>query len=134
MVDDNLKHIQEELQFEILVDSKGHRLMGDKKYIMHVPASIPQCNFWSVIIYDDQTKLIIKTDQAWPSIHSQMKEMVKNDDETIDIFFGPDNPSGKNNNWLKTIPGNGWYLVFRLYGTESEKAHAWKPGKIQEIS
>jgi hypothetical protein len=132
MVDDNLKHIQEELQFEILVDSKGHRLMGDKKYIMHVPASIPQCNFWSAIIYDDQTKLIIKTDQAWPSIHSQMKEMVKNDDGTLNIFFGPDNPSGKNN-WLKTVPGNGWYLIFRLYGTASEMPLAWKPGEIQEM-
>jgi hypothetical protein len=35
----------------------------------------------------------------------------------VDLYFGPKAPEGKPpTNWIKTIPGKGWFTYFRLYG------------------
>lgn len=41
-----------------------------------------------------------------------------NPDGSIDIYFGPEPPAGKENQWVKTIPGKGWFIYFRIYGPE----------------
>lgn len=41
-----------------------------------------------------------------------------NADDSIDIFFGPDKPEVKENNWVKTIPGKGWFYFVKMYGPE----------------
>jgi hypothetical protein len=31
------------------------------------------------------------------------------------MYFGPTAPSGQESNWVETVPGRGFYLMFRLY-------------------
>ena len=50
------------------------------------------------------------------SIDSNMKEVNKNADGSVDIYFGPKAPKGQENNWVQTVPGKGWSTIFRLYG------------------
>jgi len=39
-----------------------------------------------------------------------------NDDGSVDLYFGSEAPEGMEKNWIKTVPGQGWFAYFRLYG------------------
>ena len=53
------------------VDAKSQPLDGGKTYKLHLPAGIPAKQFWSLVLYDTQTRLMLQTDQQFPSISSQ---------------------------------------------------------------
>ncbi len=80
-----------------------------------LPADIPQSRFWSVIIYDRQTRSMLQTDQHLPRLGSQSGTVEANPDGTTDLYFGPTAPDGKESNWLHTVPGKGWWPILRLY-------------------
>ena len=127
--------MEEILQYVLSVDKNGNPLDGSKNYKIHLPYDIPPNMFWSLIVYDLETKLIIQTDQAWPSIHSQNKNLIKNDDGSIDVFFGPGLPNIEKNPWIKTIPEKKWYLILRIYGvTETKNIENWNPGEIEVLN
>lgn len=124
-----------ELQKIVSCDSKGNQLEGGKKYKLHLPPEIPASDFWSILVYDLQDRLLINTDQPWPSVHSSNKNLIYNNDGSVDAWFGPDCIEGKENNWVKTIPGRQWYLILRLYNPlESWFSKKWQPGEIEEIT
>ena len=35
---------------------------------------------------------------------------------SVDVYFGPTAPKGKEDNWIQTIPGKDWNTLLRLYG------------------
>jgi hypothetical protein len=129
------KTMEKELQHVISYDSKGHLLDGGKKYKLHLPSNIPASDFWSIIVFDQLTGLIIHSDQSWPSIYSNDKNLVYNDDGSVDAWFGPETIKGKECNWVKTIPGEQWYLILRLYyPLESWFEKRWRPGELEELN
>lgn len=114
-------------------DNDGHPLDGSKNYKVHLPPNIPVVDFWSLINYDYQTRSLIQTDQLFPMVSSQNKELVINPDKSVDVYFGPTPPAGKENNWIQTIPGKGWFTILRLYGPlEPWFDKTWQPGEIEE--
>lgn len=116
------------------VDSKGKVLDGGKNYKLHLPPNIPVANFWSVILYDNQTRSMLQNDQQWPAVTSQAKGTLVNPDGSVDIYFGPRAPQGKENNWVQTIPGKGWNTVLRFYGPlQPWFDKTWQPGEIEEV-
>jgi hypothetical protein len=124
-----------ELQIVISYDSKGNLLEGGKKYKIHLPADIPASEFWSVIVYDSIRRLIIHTDQPWPSVFSSDKNLVYNNDKSVDVWFGPEALKGKEHNCIKTEPLKKWYMILRLYyPLESWFDKKWQPGEIEEIT
>jgi hypothetical protein len=65
---------------------------------------------------------------------SSRKDIEKNADGSVDIYFGPTKPKGANKNYIKTLPGKGWFPYFRFYGpTESYFDKTWQLEDIEEI-
>jgi hypothetical protein len=113
-------------------DAKGELLDGGKNYKLHLPSDIPVKDFWSVILYSNQTRSMIQTDQRFPSVSSQTKGLLINPDGSVDVYFGPRSPSHRENNWVQTVPGTGWNTILRLYGPlEPWFAKTWRPGEIE---
>ena len=95
-------------------DKDGAWLEGGKNYTLHVPANVPAKEFWAVTVYDVMTRSMVKTDTMKAGVSSQDK-LKLNADGSVDIHFGPKSPKG-GSNWVKTIPGRGWFAYFRWYG------------------
>lgn len=117
-------------------DSKGKYLDGSKYYKLHLPQNMPAKDFWSIIVYDPQTRSMLQTDQQYPSVNSQNERVIYNPDSSVDIYFGPETPAvGKKVNWIQTIPGKGWLTFLRLYGPlEPWFDKTWRPGEVEEIN
>ena len=55
-------------------------------------------------------------------------------DGSVDVYFGPKTPAGKENNWIQTIPGKGWFMILRLYGPlEPWFNKTWRPDAIELV-
>ena len=39
-----------------------------------------------------------------------------NQDGSVDVYFGPQAPAGKEKNFIQTDPQKGFFVVFRFYG------------------
>jgi hypothetical protein len=50
-------------------------LDGSKAYKLHLPPNIPAKDFWSIVVYDNQTRSMLQTDQQFPAIGSQKGEI-----------------------------------------------------------
>ncbi|PYG28103.1 DUF1214 domain-containing protein [Pelagimonas varians] len=96
-------------------DGEGVPLDGAKTYKLTIPADVPAKDFWSVVVYDSANRSMMATSQEYPAI-SSYSDAVANDDGTIDLYFGPEAPEGKENNWVETDPAKGWTAIMRLYG------------------
>jgi hypothetical protein len=111
-------------------DASGAYLDGGQSYRLRLPAGIPAQNFWSVTVYDAETRSLLQNGQPKPSI-STYDQPDMNPDGSVDISFGPRAPQGKEQNWIQTVPGKGFFVWVRLYGPlEPFFAQTWRPDDI----
>ena len=73
-------------------DGTGAFLDGAKTYKPTVPQPVPAKLFWSVTIYDPDTRSEIVTDQGKAALRSlfELKDLPTN--QTTELYFGPDAP------------------------------------------
>jgi hypothetical protein len=113
-------------------DSRSLPLDGAKTYRINLPPNIPAKDFWSFVVYDNQSRSMLQTDQQFPSIGSKNKDIVINADGSVDVWFGPMARAGHESNWVQTVPGRGWSVLLRLYGPEqSWFDKTWKTGEFE---
>ncbi len=115
-------------------DPSGNPFDGAKNYKVRMPANAPAKDFWSVVLYDPQTRSELQTSQPFPSKNNKRDKLVANADGSVDLYFGPKAPSGKEANWVQTVAGKGWFTLLRLYGPlEPWFDKTWRPGEIEEV-
>jgi hypothetical protein len=115
-------------------DVNGEFLDGAKNYTLNIPANPPVKDFWSVVVYDPQTRSQLQTGQPFPSRNDQKYDLIENGDGSVTLYFGPEAPEGKEANWIQTVPGKGWFTILRLYGPlEPWFDKTWRPGEIMVV-
>lgn len=105
---------------------------------MTLPAHIPQAQFWSVTLYDNQTRSMLQTPQRYPRAGSQnypSSAAVTETDGVTTLYFGPQLSNGvSEGNWIQTMPGQGYFVILRLYSPlKSFFDKTWKPSEIEEV-
>ncbi len=123
-----------QVYLEASKDNGDQWLDGGMTYQLHVPPNAPVAQFWSFTVYDNETRCFVDTGVA-PD-RSSRDNIVKNADGSVDLYFGPAAPSGSlEANWIKTIPGKGWFTYFRLYGpTQPFFDRSWVLPDIQKVN
>jgi hypothetical protein len=97
-------------------DSKGNILYGEKNYKLHIEPNVPAKDFWSIVVYVPQTRSMLQTNQPYPNKNSRKDKLIYNKDGSVDLYFGPKPPKEKENNWIQTVEGKAWFVLFRTYG------------------
>jgi hypothetical protein len=112
----------------------GEFLDGSKQYKLNIPANVPAADFWSVVAYDPQTRSELQTGQPFPSRNNKRDSLVENADGSVDLYFGPTPPEGKEQNWIQTVADKGWFVLLHLYGPlEPWFDRSWRPGEFVRI-
>ena len=111
-------------------DSSADYLDGATSYRLHLTPNIPVGAFWSVVVYDAASRSMLQNGQPFSSV-SQYTDPVINDDRSVDVYFGPEAPARHERNWIKTVPGQGWFTIVRFYSPlHSFFDQSWKPDDI----
>jgi hypothetical protein len=115
-------------------DSTGQPFDGSKNYKVNVPKDVPANRFWSVVLYDTQTRSELQTSQPFPGKNNTRDKFVTNADGSVDIYFGAKAPAGKEVNWIASTPGKGFFVIFRLYGPlEPWYDRSWRLGEPEPV-
>jgi hypothetical protein len=96
-------------------DGDGEWLDGANTYRLRVPANAPVKQFWSLTVYDVDTRCLIRNSQQIADRSSYEPDLVKNADGAVDLYVGPKAPAGFESNWIPSVPGKAWFCYFRLY-------------------
>jgi hypothetical protein len=106
-------------------DKTGEWLDGGTSYLLRVPPNPPVKLFWSVTVYDVDTRALILNEQKIADRSSRM-DLRKNDDGSVNIYCGPKAPAGFDKNWIPTVAGKNWFAYFRFYQpTEGYYDRSW---------
>jgi hypothetical protein len=111
-------------------DANGELLRGKNTYRLHVPPNVPAKQYWAMTVYDLVTAGFIR-ESSRLKIDSYDEKVQKNADGSVDIYFGPAVPAGKEANWIHTEIGKPWFSFFRFYGPG--KAVAEKTWQLPDI-
>ena len=98
-----------------------------------MPHDVPAAYYWSVVLYDADTRALVDNGEPFPSVASNQK-VSYNADGSADVYLGPEAPEDKNANWIKTVPGRGYFAGIRLYSpTEAFFEQTWRPDNIVKV-
>jgi hypothetical protein len=123
-----------QVYLETSKDKAGAWLEGAKTYRMRVPADPPVEQFWSITLYDNATLGPVMTSEGGADLSSRKPQLVKNVDGSVDVWFGPTRPTGAAN-WIKTVPGRGWFPYFRFYGPKQAYFDkTWQLNDIERVA
>jgi hypothetical protein len=98
-------------------DKSGQPFEGGRSYHLHVPGNAPVRQFWSATAYDRATHGLIRN-LPWSSRSSLTPGLSTNPDGSVDVYFGPQAPAGKDANWVPTRADRRFEVLFRFYGPE----------------
>jgi hypothetical protein len=114
-------------------DKAGKWLDGGTSYRLRVPPNPPIKLFWSVTVYDVDTRALILNEQKIADRSSRM-DLRKNKDGSVDIYCGPEAPAGFEKNWIPTVSGKNWFAYFRLYQpTEAYFDRSWPLPDFEQV-
>ncbi|HVU07359.1 MAG TPA: DUF1254 domain-containing protein [Verrucomicrobiae bacterium] len=114
-------------------DRTGKSLEGGKTYRLTVPPNAPIEQYWSVTAYDRETHALIRG-MSRPSLASNDTTVQKNPDGSVDIYFSPKAPAGKESNWVPTDAKRDFELLFRFYGPKPKLFEKkWQLSDVEKV-
>jgi hypothetical protein len=123
-------------QFYLFVsrDKDGNPLDGAATYRLTVPPNPPVRQYWSAVLYDFATHALIR-DMPRASRSSLLPELQTNSDGSVDVYFAPEAPDGKESNWIPTDANGRFEALFRFYGSEKPLFDkTWVLPDIEKVS
>ena len=115
------------------VDKEGQPFDGAKSYRLRVPPNPPAKLFWSVTVYEVDTRVLIQNPAQKPDRVST-EGLDKNADGSVDLYLSPTSPKGHEKNWIQTVPGRAWFTFLRLYGPlEPYYDRSWALPDIEKV-
>ncbi len=116
-------------------DSNGNYLEGKNTFKLRVKTPVPAKQFWSVTVYDLDTRSEIQTDQnnaVLSSLYDNLEEYADSEGY-VDLYFGPEKPNDAKF-WKKTNKGDKWFTYFRVYGGTPDVFNGnWSLENIEKI-
>ncbi len=114
-------------------DREGNYLMGENTYKITFPPNMPAKLFTSLTIYDAETASGVDAEgQDYPSLNT-MNDLEFNEDGSVTFYVGPENPEG-HKNFIKSVPGRGWFSLYRFYGPDQAFFdRTYKPGDFELV-
>ena len=98
-----------------------------------MPANVPVQQYWSLTAYDRETHALIRN-MPRASRSSQIQELQKNADGSVDIFLGPKAPKGMDTNWIPTDAKRDFEVMFRLYApTKALFDKTWVLPDVEQV-
>ncbi len=121
------------------LDSNDAPFDGSATYRLILPEGIPARAFWSLTLYDNQTRSMLQTRQRYPRAGSQSyptPAAETAEDRSTTVYFSPEKPDGTaDGNWIQTDPEKGWFVVLRLYSPmPAFFDKSWRPNEIELIN
>jgi hypothetical protein len=122
----------------VTMDAEKRYFDGARTYKVTLPKGIPAANFWSLTLYDTQTRSMLDTAQRYPRAGSQgypSPEAEPDADGSTTVYFSPEQPEGVGRgNWIQSVPGKGWFVLLRFYGPlEPFFDKSWQVGEIEMV-
>jgi len=120
------------------IDAQGNPFDGSRTYKLTLPAGIPAGKFWSLTLYDNQTRSMLQTPQRFPRAGSQSfptPAATANADRSTTLYVSPVRPKDiPEGNWIQSVPGKGWWGMLRFYSPlPSFFDQTWKPGEFERV-
>jgi hypothetical protein len=121
------------------VDENGLPFDGAETYRVRLPKDIPAARFWSLNLYDNQTRSLLQTEQLYPRAGSQEYPSpaaeAEADGSTV-IYCSPTQPDDvAPGNWIQTDPEKGWFVILRCYSPlQPFFDKTWRPGEFELVS
>ena len=115
-------------------DGTGNFLSGSRHYTLTMPPNPPAKTFWSIVVYDVNTRTLILNEEARPAASSRTGVRAAADG-AVTLHFSPTLPPGvARENWIQTNAGEGWFAYLRFYGpTEAYFDQSYPLQDIQPV-
>ncbi|MET0830634.1 MAG: DUF1254 domain-containing protein [Microbacterium sp.] len=120
------------------VDAAGEPFDGAKTYRVSLPKDIPAARFWSLNVYDSQTRSLLQTPQRYPRAGSQEypspAAAAEADGSTV-VYVSPAQPDGvAAGNWIQSDPEKGWFVILRCYSPlQPFFDKTWRAGEFEVV-
>lgn len=115
-------------------DVEGDYLRGENHYTLTIPQPVPAQLFWSVTVYDAQTRSQLVNEQGKVALRSLFELSEWKDEDSVELHFAPECPEGAQGRWIQTVPGHGWFTYLRIYGPAEEVFDDdWRPGDYVRV-
>ncbi len=115
-------------------DEEGDWLDGRNQYVVVVPKDAPAKQFWSITVYDNDTRTLIQNGQGKSDISSVQTGLKVEPDGSTKVFVGGTPPAGYENNWIESNPEKGFFVYLRLYGPlEPYFDKTWKMPDVKRV-
>lgn len=117
-------------------DADGNQLIGNNDYVLHLDPNVPAANFWSLTLYDADTRGLIRNIEGRANVNnlagaSKDMKAVANEDGSYDIYLSSSSSAKKKDNYIQTKNGQKFFAIFRLYG--ADKAYISGEWKLNDI-